>query len=559
MDFNLPIGSDRIIHTSTIIFYSSSIKTNCSLAFASVFMFLLTIYLASILDYTAYAQHELNITHGVASGDVTNQSATIWSRSNSQSMMNVEYGTKEKLSNAMYQEGSVAYASTDFTAKANLVGLMPYTQYFYRVWFSDLANSNNTSNSVTGKFITAPIQNGDFDNNNKTEEIRFIWGADLGGQSYCRNQMDNGYKIFESMESLNPHFFIANGDMVYADGACSALGPVDISNNITWKNIPGDFKSITDPSVDWENKSEVKDIFVDHWKYNRNDHYLQSFLKNTSMYSQWDDHEVTNDFGSKWPYLNLFNIERDGYPNIVEEGLSAFFYYSPIKTGAMEDNSNGIYRSFNWGQPLDLFILDARSYRDQNHMADTPENNKTLIGENQLEWLKQGLLNSNATWKIVSSDVPISIPTGSNASILGRDGWANGNETDYSKYTGFERELYDLFGYIDENNLKNIVFVTTDVHFPAFIRYDFDLDNDGNNTIMYELVSGPLSAIRLGVPLPALDKSFNPNLLYGEGNIFNFGYVKIMKDRDSKYHLIADIRDMDGKPREGSKLEIAPR
>ncbi len=556
MDYKLRIEDKRIIYVNEKSFSINGIKINSSLAFALGFMLLLTIYFANIPGNTAYAQQEVNITHGVASGDVTNQSATIWSRSNIQSIMNVEYDTSENFSNSMYKGGSVANSSTDFTAKANLEGLMPNTPYFYRVWFSDISNSNNTSNPVTGKFVTAPIQNGDFDNNT-TKEIRFVWGADLGGQSYCRNEIDNGYKIFESMQSLNPHFFVANGDMIYADGTCPAEGPVD-DNNMTLKNIPGDFRSILDPSVDWENISEVEEIFVEHWKYNRNDPYLQKFLKNTSMYSQWDDHEVINDFGSKWPYWNLFNIKRDGYPNIVKEGLSAFFYYSPIKTGTTEDDSNGIYRSFNWGKPLDLFILDARSYRDQNHVADTPDNNKTLLGKNQLDWLKEGLLNSNATWKIVSSDVPISIPTGSNASILGRDGWANGNEPDYSKYTGFERELNDLFGYIDENNLKNIVFVTTDVHFPAFIKYDFDLDNDGNSTVVYELASGPLSAFRLGVPFPALDKSFNSTLLYGEGNIFNFGYVKIIKDKDSANHLMADIRDTNGNPREGSMLEIAP-
>ena len=31
------------------------------------------------------------------------------------------------------------------------------------------------------------------------------------------------------------------------------------------------------------------------------------------MYSQWDDHEIINDFGSKWPYWNLFSIDREGY------------------------------------------------------------------------------------------------------------------------------------------------------------------------------------------------------------------------------------------------------
>jgi len=408
---------------------------------------------------------------------------------------------------------------------------------------------------------------------NSSSPISFIWSGDLGGQSYCRNADEGGYSIFKSMQSLNPNFFIANGDMIYADGVCPAQGPTFFNNtnnqNVTWTNIPGDFKSIGDPSVNWNNITEVRSIFMEHWKYNRNDTYFKEFLSNVSMYSQWDDHEIINDFGSKWPYWNLFSVNREGYPNIAKEGINAFLYYSSLDSDDNNDTGNSsdtrIYRIFNWGKDLDLFLLDARSYRSQNHLADAPGGNKTMLGVEQLEWLKQELVDSNATWKIISSDVPISIPTGSNASILGRDGWANGNETsNYSYYTGFERELTDLLKLVDEQNMKNIVFITTDVHFPAFIKYNFDLDNDGNTTEIYELVSGPLSAIRLGVPFPILDETFNPTLLYGEGNIFNFGYIRIEdrreeNDDNGKPHLIADIRDENGIVRPGSTLDLIPQ
>ena len=52
-----------------------------------------------------------------------------------------------------------------------------------------------------------------------------------------------------------------------------------------------------------------------------------------------------------------------------------------------------------------------------------------MLGEEQLQWLKQELSNSNGTWKVISSDVLSLYQSGSNTSILGRDGWANGNET----------------------------------------------------------------------------------------------------------------------------------
>ena len=90
-----------------------------------------------------------------------------------------------------------------------------------------------------------------------------------------------------------------------------------------------------------------------------------------------------------------------------------------------------------------------------------------MLGNEQLKWLEQSLSNSSATWKVISS-VPISVPTGANASILGRDGWANGNDlASFSYKTGFEREFHGLLKYLDDNNVKNIVFVTTDVHFPV--------------------------------------------------------------------------------------------
>jgi alkaline phosphatase D len=568
-----------------------------SLLFKIISIALLIICNVTLLPSLFVATHaqqnnsdaNFEITHGIASGDVTDKSAIIWSRVNDQpAQMNVEYDTNVNFTNPL-SKTALVNSSTDFTAHAKLDGLKPDTQYYYRVWFSgsDIENNNNTNSSnnnlsttsniadqiEVGTFRTAPSSNM---TTNSSSAISFIWSGDLGGQSYCRNADEGGYSIFKSMQSLNPNFFVANGDMIYADGACPVQGPIIINNTnnqtITWTNIPGDFKSIGDPSVDWNNITEVRSIFMEHWKYNRNDTYFKEFLRNISMYSQWDDHEIINDFGSKWPYWNLFSVNREGYPNIAKEGINGFLYYSPLDS----DNDNGagnnsytrIYRSFNWGKDLDLFLLDARSYRSQNHLADAPDGNKTMLGVVQLEWLKQELSNSNATWKVISSDVPISIPTGSNASILGRDGWANGNETNnYSYYTGFERELTDLLRFIDEQSIKNIVFITTDVHFPASIRYNFDLNNDGNMTEIYELVSGPLNAIRLGVPFPVLDGTFNPSLLYGEGNIFNFGYIRIEdgrgeedeNDDNGKPHLIADIRDENGVVRPGSMLDLIPQ
>jgi phosphodiesterase/alkaline phosphatase D-like protein len=58
----------------------------------------------------------------------------------------------------------------------------------------------------------------------------------------------------------------------------------------------------------------------------------------------------------------------------------------------------------------------------------TPENDTVMLGKQQLAWLVDGIRASTPTW-IVSSDVPMSIPTGRVA--FGRDARANiGAEAD---------------------------------------------------------------------------------------------------------------------------------
>ena len=475
-------------------------------------------------------------THGVASGDVTSNSAIIWTRTNQESQVSVEFSTDPDFDTAEAAGPTNATAANDFTAQVKVDGLNPSTRYYYRISFPKGVVS------LTGTFTTAPDASA-------PQTVSLIWGGDLGGQSYCR-QIGRGYDTYASMLELSPDFFIANGDMIYADGACPAEGPDGPGG---WENIPGSFPSIADSSVNWTDPDLVNDIYRDHWRYNRNDPHVQEFHQNIPMYAQWDDHEVINDFGAEWDFWNLDHQDREGFPNLVAAGRDALFDYNPIDQN--QDDPNQIYRSFNWGQYLDLFIVDARSYRSRNHLEDTPENDKTLLGPEQLDWLKQSLTESDALWKVVSADVPVSIPTGGDAAVLGRDAWANGTEEDFSEQTGFEQELTDLLSFLDDKDVQNLVFVTTDVHWATNISYETDANGDDDTLVFHEFVSGPLNAVR-STP-SELDPTFNPTTLYAEGEIFNFGYLRVKKQNDS-LNLLVDIRDETGEVRPGSEVVLKP-
>ena len=142
-------------------------------------------------------QNDIKITHGSASGDITNHSAIIWSKSNTNSLMHVKYDTNSNFTNPIISNGTQLVNNiTDYTKSIKLDDLKPNTQYYYQVWFSSPNNKSDVSNDlVTGLFHTAP------DSTHQKNNISFIVGGDLGGQKYCE-RVSLGYPIFSVMIDL---------------------------------------------------------------------------------------------------------------------------------------------------------------------------------------------------------------------------------------------------------------------------------------------------------------------------------------------------------------------
>ncbi|MGH9391651.1 MAG: hypothetical protein ACRD1Z_18785, partial [Vicinamibacteria bacterium] len=110
-------------------------------------------------------------------------------------------------------------------------------------------------------------------------------------------------------------------------------------------------------------------------------------------------------------------------------------------------------------------------------------------------------------------------------------------------------ELRELLSYLDREDVGNVVFVVTDVHFATSLRYEVDLDSDGDGLLFHELVTGPMSA---GLSEPrAPDATFAPKVLYTEGGFFNFGFASA-----DGLRLVYEVRDDRGRVRDGSRLTI---
>jgi alkaline phosphatase D len=435
------------------------------------------------------------VTHGVAAGDVTATTAVLWARADREAVLHV------RVSGGAHRRvpPTTATAARDFTARVRVVGLRPNTSYRYRVWFSRAAPGVGRGDAAAGSFRTAPADG-------VAAPVRLAFGGDISGQNVCRHSVE-GIPIAETIAGWRPDVFVGLGDMIYADNACDPVGRYGDPQ------VPGGFG----PAIDVAG-------FREHWRYNRADPALQRVLAGTSYVGVWDDHEVVNDFG---PLTDAPTTPPYTGAHLLPLGRQAFLDYSPL------GSEERLYRSLRWGRNLELFVLDTRSFRDANSALDDGVAPKTMLGREQLEWLKASLAASDATWKVIVSSVPMSIPTGF-PPANGRDGWAN-----FDQATGFERELLDILRFMQARGLERPVWITTDVHFAEAFRYRPFTDDP--NFVVHELATGPLNA---GIfPTRSFDETLRPEVLAFVGpeaatdvvswedaeRWFNFGTVEIAR------------------------------
>jgi alkaline phosphatase D len=413
-----------------------------------------------------------SLPQGVAAGDVTHESALIWTRTAGPSRVQIEWGPGAGLGTARVFRSPVVTASAqrDFTILTRLTGLEGGTLYSYRVLTGPADGREPLEERAVGQFRTATAPD-------MKEPVRFVWSADLGGQQHCRtSQM--GYVIFDQLRRVAPAFALLLGDLIYGDERCSSP-----------PHLPGsDFEA------------ESLDEFRRKHRYQHDDPALQRFLSEIPVYIIWDDHEVRNNFSGP------------GEP-LMPAGRQALLEYWPVGTSA--DHPHRLYRRIRRGGDLEIFILDTRQYRSQNATPDGKD--KTMLGPQQRAWLLDGLQSTTATWKIVASSVPLSIPKRGVTARLGNDSWARAQDG-----TGFFTELLGIVQALKSHGVRNVVWLAADVHFAQINEYDPDGDGEVD---FYEFVAGPLSA-RPGTPvLP--EASLHPNTVYSAGDSMNFGVIDV--------------------------------
>lgn len=382
-----------------------------------------------------------SLPNGVASGDTTQTSTVLWTRSTFEGLVTFEYSTSSTFSTIA---GTKTALVTDPSqpVKVNVTGLQPGTDYYYRV--TDAAGA-----TLTGKFETAaPLgtQTG----------LRFGVSGDWRGELAP-------YPAIANADERNLAFFVEHGDTIYADDASPAVVNPDGT-----------------PKQQVETLAEYRAKHAEVYGQRFGDNTWADLRASTSILATIDDHEVTNDFAGGELAASDPRF-KDSTPGrlindtaLYETGLQVFQEYNPLRDDFYGNTGDPrtagerkLYRYNTYGSDAATFVVDTRSFRDAEIpgpvdftnpqqvgavLAQTFAPGRTLLGQVQFNDLKQDLLaaqRNGITWKFVMIPEPIqNIFPGINTDA----------------YEGYNAERTELLKFITDNKLDNVVFIAADVH-----------------------------------------------------------------------------------------------
>jgi len=198
--------------------------------------------------------------------------------------------------------------------------------------------------------------------------------------------------------------------------------------------------------------------------HDRKQPVLQDLLKAFPHYANWDDH----DYGPNNAGKNYI---------LKEESKKVFDSYWANPSSGYK--GEGIYTQFSHGD-ADFFLVDDRWWRSVDEMPDSvngkPNPDKRMLGAQQMEWLKNGLMNSGAVFKFIVVGSQVLNPLSTK-----------------DKFLSYPVEYYELTEFLNKNKINGVMFLTGDRHHSEIIK----VDREGTYPL-YDITVSSLTAGTVG-------------------------------------------------------------
>lgn len=485
----------------------------------------------------------LTLPSGMATGDVTSDSAVLWSRSSGPGrimarLQSVDAGGQVLRGHGKFSRtirGPWATEASDFTAKIHADHLPANTRFALELSFE--GDGGAAGEAVRGTFRTAPDAKdwNDRKGNGRTRgdspssnAQSFVWTGDTAGQGWGINEEIGGMRGYRAMHNTRPDFFIHAGDTIYADSPIAAT--VTEKDGNIWRNLVTEEVSKV---------AETLKEFRGRHRYNSLDANMRAMFADVPVIAQWDDHETHNN----WYPGQIIDDARYTVRDVnvlAARGRQAWQENMPIPDGSAlwrpgtfdggQYQPARIYRKVSRGPQLDIFCLDMRTFKSPN--TDGKELYATsILGQEQVDWLIREVRKSKATWKVISADLPLGIivPDGpvNQESLSNRDNGAP---------LGRELEIAGVLSAFKRHGVKNTVWLTADVHYCAAHHYSPERAAFSDFDPFWEFVAGPIAAGSFG-PNP-MDSTFGPEVVFAKAGRFA---GESPRDGDNQYFGHVDL------------------
>lgn len=411
--------------------------------------------------------------HGVASGDPKSNSVIIWTRVSTDSMqahVDWQVATDTAMTNIVASGTKIVDAEKDYTVKIDVTGLQPYTTYYYEFFSHD-------KYSLRGRTKTAPMGEG-------VDSLRF-------GVVSCSNFAHGYFHVYDKLVDRNDVDAIIHlGDYIYEYG-------------------DGEYGDVRESEPSYEILT-LSDYRMRH-SYYKLDPQLRRLHQQYPIIATWDDHESANN--SWMDGAENHDGDEGNWAERKSAAIRAYHDWMPFRKPDMTDGER-IYRRLRYGDLMDLFMLDTRLIgREEQDDANNDDAGRTLLGQEQKNWLKGGLANSTAKWQVLGQQVMMA-PLG-----------VFGNGVNPDQWDGYQAERNELWDWVISQNVPNLVVLTGDIHtsWANDLPMDGYDDDTGANSAGVELVV--TSVTSPGFPLPGGENiilPFNPHIKWA--NLNNRGY-----------------------------------
>jgi alkaline phosphatase D len=484
----------------------------------------------------------------VASGGPTPEGVILWTRVAPDAVsdarpLHVEVAEDPDFEAVVFRGRQSLSADHDYTVRVDLdAKLNPDAFYHYRFVYDGTA-------SPTGRCRTLPQPDADPD------ELRLAVAT-------CNNFLQGHFGAYSHIaDEDDVDYLVHLGDLIYESGGEGRHGrSIDLPSGHGQAWTLADFRTL-------------------HRTY-RGDRDLQAALERHTLVHTWDDHEIVNNrwwnYGEDAP--ETASHPRGDDPEFMRrlhvEGIKALTEYVPFRAhydpaaDSLHEQFR-LYRNLRFGRLADLYMTDERLFRTPppedelggrdfatppSRAQDDPD--RWILGGEQRRWFLDGVIGSDATWKLWGNEVL-------NAALKVSNAGEEAFYVNYDAWDGYEHERLTLMGELHRHDVDNVVALTGDMHsyIAAYLKLDYKdaqqseyHSDDGR--VGVELMTPAVSSDNLadsGLFPPARQEeafneaaqSQNPHVEWINSN--NYGYSVVeLTDEAAVYTAYAVPRTPDG-------------